>query len=583
MQANGKRIIIVAGALLALIGYREAAYFGFVPRPDALKTLVPLKVELAKTGELSSSNVAATPLPSDSAVPDDGQTIRAEVWAWNAQMGWLYANGGPTTTKGSLMAKQGVRETIKRQDDGNQMQADQIAFASSYCVNGQDPGTGVHFVAVMGDGGAQYVAPVNEKLKSLGCHVEIVGSAGYSRGEDALMGPQEWIANPQSARGKLISGVCRDGDWNIAMRWANANGIPNNPEDTVIDPQALNWKCADTYIQAAQDWVSQASVERPLKSKPRGEKVHLPVSAVVTWFPGDEIAFHGRPGLVKVLSTKDAIFQMPAVIIGNSKWDADHANQVKAMLAAIGAGGDQVRSNPAALQKAGDISAKIYGEKNGKYWAGYYSGVRSSDVVGNTMELGGSKASNLADQMQLFGLTGGPNLFALTYNTFGNIVHQQYPNLLKEVPLVDSITNTTYLRMAMQSSSQSDRGTQEVVSYSSGSISNVKGKRDYHIQFRSGSAEILPESFAELDSVFADIATSNLQAVIHGYTDNTGTEEGNMLLSQQRAQSVKSYLSSKGTNAPMRVVPHGQDDPVDTNETATGRAHNRRVTIVLGS
>jgi outer membrane protein OmpA-like peptidoglycan-associated protein len=65
---------------------------------------------------------------------------------------------------------------------------------------------------------------------------------------------------------------------------------------------------------------------------------------------------------------------------------------------------------------------------------------------------------------------------------------------------------------------------------------------------------------------------------VDGHTDNTGKAESNMTLSQKRAESVKTYLVSKGINGD-RLIPtgYGQTQPVADNATAEGRSKNRRV------
>ena len=80
----------------------------------------------------------------------------------------------------------------------------------------------------MGDGAGAFLAALNTQLtESFGpeYRAEIVGSCGYSRGEDKFMGPPEWKKTPASAKGGVIAGVLRDGDWNLAMRWMSENGL----------------------------------------------------------------------------------------------------------------------------------------------------------------------------------------------------------------------------------------------------------------------------------------------------------------------------------------------------------------------
>lgn len=585
MKTGPKRALVILAVIGGLYGYKQAAYYGYVPRPNALKTLVPMKAEMVEADVLQArSDVKVQPLPGSSPVSGGGLTMRWEEWAWNAQYASNYANGGPLTTKGSLMEQNGVKLRLTRQDDSNQMQADQLAFASEYCKGSQEATSGVHFVSIMGDGAAQYLAPLNEKMKAFGddCTAEVIGSAGYSRGEDKFMGPPEVKNNPQAAKGMLVAGVLRDGDWNLAMRWANLNKIPNNPDDRVYDPEAMNWVAADTYIDAAQKYISGFCEDLPLKGK-QAEKKHVCVNGVVTWTPGDVMVADQRGGLVTLMDTSSAIFQMPNVIIGNRKWNAAHADLVAGMLAAIGEGADQVRASQSAFVKAGEISAQIYREKDAAYWGTYYKGVSKRDKQGMSIALGGSAVSNLADQFQLFGLSGGPNLFKATYETFGNIAKQQYPNILKSFPLTAEIQNTKYLQMAATKSENVEKGAAEKVQYSEGPISEVIGHRDYTINFATGSDTILPESLPTVAGIFNDLVTSNLSMVVHGHTDNTGSPDANQALSGRRALAVKAYLSSRGVvERRITTMAHGQMDPVASNATPAGRAMNRRVEVVVG-
>ncbi len=70
--------------------------------------------------------------------------------------------------------------------------------------------------------------------------------------------------------------------------------------------------------------------------------------------------------------------------------------------------------------------------------------------------------------------------------------------------------------------------------------------------------------------------------VIYGYTDSTGKPEFNLVLSEQRAASVKSYLSSQGiSSARFKTTGMGVADPIASNETSDGRSQNRRVEFAI--
>ncbi|WP_240611080.1 OmpA family protein [Oceaniglobus ichthyenteri] len=69
---------------------------------------------------------------------------------------------------------------------------------------------------------------------------------------------------------------------------------------------------------------------------------------------------------------------------------------------------------------------------------------------------------------------------------------------------------------------------------------------------------------------------------VQGHTDNTGASSYNLNLSQRRAQSVTSILSSQGVSSSrLRAIGMGEDSPVSSNLTAEGRAQNRRVDIII--
>jgi outer membrane protein OmpA-like peptidoglycan-associated protein len=103
------------------------------------------------------------------------------------------------------------------------------------------------------------------------------------------------------------------------------------------------------------------------------------------------------------------------------------------------------------------------------------------------------------------------------------------------------------------------------------------------ILFDTGKADIKPESEAALAEVAMMLAAkADLKVRIIGHTDNVGTLEDNLKLSQARAESVVNYLVSKKQIAAARLTAHGVASfaPVASNHAEAGRKQNRRVEII---
>jgi outer membrane protein OmpA-like peptidoglycan-associated protein len=102
--------------------------------------------------------------------------------------------------------------------------------------------------------------------------------------------------------------------------------------------------------------------------------------------------------------------------------------------------------------------------------------------------------------------------------------------------------------------------------------------------FETAKYDILPESFAELNRWAEIIQNNNLKIEIQGHTDNVGNVGSNEALSQNRANSVRTYLISKGCKENQLIANgFGETKPLTTNDTEAGRAKNRRVEIKIKS
>jgi OOP family OmpA-OmpF porin len=104
--------------------------------------------------------------------------------------------------------------------------------------------------------------------------------------------------------------------------------------------------------------------------------------------------------------------------------------------------------------------------------------------------------------------------------------------------------------------------------------------------FDFDKATLKPEGKAKLDDLSDKVKGITLEVIIAvGHTDSVGADAYNQKLSEKRAQAVKEYLTSKGTDASrVYVEGKGEKQPVADNKSADGRAKNRRVEIeVVGT
>lgn len=104
-----------------------------------------------------------------------------------------------------------------------------------------------------------------------------------------------------------------------------------------------------------------------------------------------------------------------------------------------------------------------------------------------------------------------------------------------------------------------------------------------NIFFEFGKSNLRDDSFPELNRL-VDIMNSlpTLVVEIQGHTDNVGSNESNLKLSQERADAVRSYLVSKKiADARVRSVGFGETRPIAPNATPEGQAQNRRVEFVI--
>ncbi|MBA4000944.1 OmpA family protein [Brevundimonas sp.] len=107
---------------------------------------------------------------------------------------------------------------------------------------------------------------------------------------------------------------------------------------------------------------------------------------------------------------------------------------------------------------------------------------------------------------------------------------------------------------------------------------------DDSVKFPTDVDSLSPEAEQRLNELAQRLRAENANVYleIQGYTDSTGPESYNDELGQARAEAVRRYLNRQGVALNrMATISYGESEPVAPNDTAEGRAQNRRVAIVV--
>jgi outer membrane protein OmpA-like peptidoglycan-associated protein len=105
----------------------------------------------------------------------------------------------------------------------------------------------------------------------------------------------------------------------------------------------------------------------------------------------------------------------------------------------------------------------------------------------------------------------------------------------------------------------------------------------FMIFFEQNSNDLSEKAIEKLDRIFEIlIKDPNAEITLNGYSDSTGSASYNEMISEIRANAVKSYLVGKGVE-PSRIIAfgHGSQKSIASNKSADGRRLNRRVEIEL--
>ena len=584
-------------SLVVIIGLIAVFFFSPGLRVSGSKILSGLKLSSDNIDNVGKVTKLDVPSTSVSSKYDSKKVLRIAEYAWNANAGMIVANGGPKTTKGSIVEGLGTSLEIVRLDGVSDLRNMQVKFVEEYDKGNDYPDAekSAFAVSIMGDGAVFYVATLQAALDAkFGVgkyHAQIVGGYGLSFGEDKVIGSKAWKDNPKSMIGAVISSVIGDGDWVVAINYCFANKINVNTDVTTYDPNAVNFVPSkdDDYINSVKELIaSQTSgytvpLKEVINGKLTGKTVNRKIDGATTWTPGDVIAFRSLSGFTDIVSTKDFNNQMCATLVTIKEYALKHEKEVSNILKAAYMGGDQIKNSDEWLHAASAAVAKTYSFETPKYWYELFKG-KDSTKAGLDFHVGGSKVFNYADALQYYGISDGTNRYKDVYEQIGGYLKELNPCDFNKtvktgvVPYNDAV-NLYFLK----SINDIQAGTKDTISYAENKTT-VMADGNWAITFNTGSAEIKEGSYKDLASIKHLLSQAEVTKInLTGFTDNIGNPDANVALSKARANSVKEYLISQGISADrfQSVDGLGDANPVASNSTAAGKALNRRVQITF--
>jgi len=584
-------VIILLGGILGAVYY-------FAPglRVGEAKQLDELNIDKKEVNNVITSEKIALPSTKLSSAIKDKPLVRIAAYAWNAQSGIIVSNGGPKTTKGSLMEKNGVNLEIIRQDWLSELRNMQMKFIEEYDRGEEFPDSDKSAFAIMmmGDGAPFYISTMQQALDDKfgkdKYHVQVVGAVGLSYGEDKLIGPPSWKVDPKSMKGSLISTVLGDGDWVTALNYAFANGLKVNPDVTTYDPDAVNFYPSqdDDYIKSAEELIKsqKSGWTVPLKEvkngKLTGKTINKKIDGCATWTPGDKMVFDQLSGFTDIVSTKEFNNQMATTVIAVKEWSVNHSDIVSNILKSALTASNQMKQYDDWSVRASEAVAKTYDLESAKYWYDMFKGQKGSKN-GIDYNMGGSRVFNYSDVMQYYGITDGTNRYKAVYNQVSSYLSELNPfgfnESVKRIVPYDEAVNLYFVKNI----NDIDAGSAYKPDYTE-TASEVLASGEWNINFDTGSANISGSSANTLESIYnLLIQAEDTKLNLEGHTDNQGASETNYDLSQKRAQAVVNFLRRKGIpqSRVQSVIGKGEDEPIAPNTTNAGRAKNRRVVITL--
>lgn len=373
----------------------------------------------------------------------------------------------------------------------------------------------------------------------------VLWQADWSRGGDAIVA-RRGINNVDDLRGKKIAVAQLTPSHSFLLWLLDAGGL------TVDDVQLVE---VGNAIDAASAFKSQQ------------------VDAAVVWSPDDEECLKAVTGSTVLESTRSASNIIADIFFAKEDFVRNNRDKLAKLYEGWMRGAAEINNSQASKDKAIDILTSGLGVPR--------------DFA--TTAINNVRLVTHGDNLNFFGLT--PDFNGVTGENLYLRMAGEYQALNLAESDIPNWRQIAYPQLAQQAELTGENNAAEAgpefasVSAAEGAAKEAIATKRVSINFRTGEYQLDENAKYIIDLEFVDIAKAfgNARIRIEGNTDNVGNEASNIRLSERRAQAVADYLVQEHGMDPNRfiIVGNGPNDPVANNNTADGRAKNRRTDFEL--
>ena len=485
--------------------------------------------------EKLTGSAATAPVALGSDQGKLGRPLRVAINQWPGFSPGLVANNGLAANKNSLNWKEyGLLVEYTIMDDP-------IAMTKAYAAGDLDVIWSTIDASATQLGG----------LKKGGADTRVFMQVDWSRGGDAIIAARG-INSIEDLKGKTVALITQSPSEFLLQYGLRNSSLDETEQKAILNRMVGN----DTPDQVISAFVAGK------------------VDAIVTWEPNITAVLKSGAdrGAHVILSTATIANAIGDVFMARSEFIQQNPEVVKKFAEAWFAGAREVNRN---TQGAVDLMTSNLP---------MFKSLGRNQTLDTFAQV---KITDMSDNIKTFGLDGKAPLYDSIFRNATDMYASR--GVLESRVSPDESKNVTALQAYYASLPVEDQKAAPKEEFKFPAKQRELAKRapavftkQITINFATNSAELTATSKAVLDKNVAGLAeiASNAFFRIEGNTDSKGNVDLNIGLSQRRAQAVVNYLVSKGFDA-NRLIPvgNGPTKPVASNETADGRAANRRTDI----